>query len=310
MVDVSFILVNYFSENFTRKCLQSILSATRGVRYEIIVVDNHSGLDPTKVKIDERVSVLVNKANLGYGMACDAGTKEAQGKYFYFLNNDVEFLSDAATIQFQFLESRPQAGLAGAHLVDKNGQHTPSFDYFPNLSSKLLGVGLLRVLFPKKYPRRDGSLQTPTEVDLVSGSSLFMPADLYRDIGGFDPQFFLYCEEEDLALRVKKCGLKVFHLPDAKILHVGGASSREPAALKKEFYISYFKFYEKHYGRIKTEILVFLTVGQWIIRSLLRPDRKIWKELLLWMLRGHPSRESLRYLPGNIDNSLPTPPLS
>jgi GT2 family glycosyltransferase len=301
MTDVSFIIVNFDSEEFTRRNIESLLQCTRGVSFEILVVDNHSGLDPEKFKFDPRIRVISNEKNLGYGMGCDIGARQAQGKYLYFLNSDILFLNDAATLQCAFLEAHPEVGLLGVRLVDENGHFTPSFDYFPNLSSKIVGVGFLRLLWPARYPRRNAPREAPTEVDLVSGSSLFMPRALYRDIGGFDRAYFLYCEEEDLALRIRQSGRKVFHLPDARLMHAGGGSSRELSALKKEFYISYFKFYGCHYGEAKKKVLIGLTFLQFIIRYLKQPNAVIWRELMGWVLRGHPESESLRFQPGNID---------
>jgi GT2 family glycosyltransferase len=301
MTDVSFIIVNYDSEELTRRNIESVLQFTRGVSFEILIVDNHSGLDPESFKFAQQARVILNEKNLGYGMACDAGARQAQGKYLYFLNSDITFLNDAATLQFAFLEFHPDVGLVGARLVDPAGHYTPSFDYFPNLSSKLVGVGILRLLFPARYPRRDVPLDAPTEVDLVSGSSLFMPRALYREMGGFDREYFLYCEEEDLALRVRKRGRKVFHLPGAHLRHVGGGSSKDHPALKKEFYISYFKFYGNHYGKGKQHILIGLTFLQFLIRYLRQPKQVIWKTLMGWILRGHPDSESLRFQPGNVD---------
>jgi GT2 family glycosyltransferase len=299
-IEVSFITVNYFSADFTERWVESVMRETKGVTYEILIVDNASGLDSAALKQKyPAVRVFLSPNNLGYGTALHSATRHARGHYFYFLNNDTEFKNDAGTIQYQFSQKHPEAGLIGAQLVDAAGQRALSFDYFPTLASKLVGTSALRLLRPTAYPRRDQELREPLEVDLVSGASLFMPAEIYRRVGGFDPQFFLYCEEEDLALRVHQAGGKVFVVPAARVQHAGGASSKEVLLLKKEFYISFFKFYRKHYGALKTRALKLLCMNQFLWRYAFQDNKNLWRFLLSWGLRGAPLSESLREQPGN-----------
>jgi hypothetical protein len=313
MPEVSFILVNYHSEAFTRRCIESIRQHTQGVSYEILVVDNHSLENPAAFKSDRpEVRLFLSPVNLGYGAALHFGAAQASGNFLYFLNNDTELLNDTVAIQARFLAEHPEAGLVGVQHIDSKGERALSFDYFPTLLSKFLGTGLLRLVAPRRFPSRRAVYTQPLEVDLVSGASLFMPRALYKSLGGFDPQFFLYCEEEDLALRVRQAGRKVYFLPEARLLHHGGASSRhttggqahDETVMKKEFYISYFAFYRKHYGTAKAFLLRTLTFLQFLWRYLFAGERQVWGALISWYLRGHPDAESLRFQSGDIDPRL------
>jgi GT2 family glycosyltransferase len=300
--DVAFILVNYGSEDHTRRCAASIVEKTRGVRFEILVIDNHSGFDAGRFKQSyPQARVFLSERNLGLGVANNIAAAHASSRHLFFLNNDCELLNDAATILFQWMESHPNTGVCGAQLVEPDGRENISFDYFPTLAMRFLGAGLLRVLGFGRFPRKDGTVKSPTAVDVVSGAALFIRTEIFKRLDGFDPQFFLYCEEEDLAMRSWRAGHSVYFVPDAKIRHVGGGSSQETAALRREFYISFFRFYNKHYGAFRTALMTLFTAGQIFIRFMFRPEKSVWRGILHWFGRGMPESESLRYAPGNID---------
>jgi len=282
--------------------VEAIRRRTRELSYEILVVDNHSGLELSCMSSGEAdMRVIASERNLGYGAACHRAAQEARGKYLFFINNDTELLNDAAAILCRYLESHPEVALAGPQLLDAQGRSVCSFDYFPSFASKMFGIQFIKFFKPRDFPLKDGSVKIPTVVDLVSGACLFIRAAVYRAMGGFDPQFFLYCEEEDLALRLRQRNLKVCFLPEAKVMHVGGGSSKDKAALKKEFYISFFKFYRKHYGALRTKIIALVCLNQFIWRYFFGKEKELWGPLIRWSLRGAPESESLRYAPGNID---------
>lgn len=302
-VHVSFILVNYHSEDLTFRCVESIFAQTKDVTFEVIIFDNHSRLNTARFQTrwPDHVRILLSSSNLGFGTACETAARQAQGKYLFFLNNDSELLNDAATQLARFMDRQSDAGLAGGQLIDGEGRRVASFDYFPTLTSKIVGTGLLRKVWPAKYPLKETVYDNPIPVDLVSGADLFVPRALYRSVGGFDSAYFLYCEEEDLALRIRARGKTAYYVPQALVRHAGGGSSRDSGRLKKEFYISFFKFYRKHYGWARTVILKALTFRQFLWRAFNGPDQALWRPILYWFLRGAPESDSLRYEPGNID---------
>ena len=96
---------------------------------------------------------------------------------------------------------------------------------------------------------------SPVQVDVVSGSQMFIRAEHFFKIGGLDTIFFLYCEEEDLALRFSNANYKTYLVPQAHNYHLGSASTEKNLAIKKEFYISFLYFYRKHYGVLSTVMI-------------------------------------------------------
>src|SRR5579864_1560919 len=110
--DVSFILVNYFSKHHTLHCLQSIEQKTRGVRYDVWVVDNSREMDAALLAARwPNARLLMPDRNLGFGAANHWAATQALTPYLFFLNNDAELVNDAATVLFRFLESHQEAGL-------------------------------------------------------------------------------------------------------------------------------------------------------------------------------------------------------
>ena len=297
---VAVIMINYNSSQHTICCLHSILSKThKSLRYQIIIIDNASGkddfntLEETIKKLNpENLTLFRSRINLGFSGGNMLGIQFANADYYFFLNNDCEIQNDCLEILYSFCESNPQAGLCSPQLYKSDGSFEPCIDYFPALSTKILGTGILKLTYGNRFFKRKYHYKKPVEVDVVSGSQMFVRSSFFHDIGGLDTTFFLYCEEEDIALRLFKRGIKTYLVPEAKNLHKGGGSTEASLDIKKEFYISFFYFYNKHYGSLKTWLLR-LIISLRLFRKSIR-DKDIWP-LLHFVIKGAPARESLRH---------------
>ena len=151
---------------------------------------------------------------------------------------------------------------------------------------------MLNLLQKNKRILRKAQYSNPVDVDVVSGSQMFVRAEYFFEIGGLDTIFFLYCEEEDLALRFKKAGYKTFLVPQAKNYHFGSASTKKSLEIKKEFYISFLYFYRKHYGFIKYSMLKILFTLKLLKKSL--KDKNNFK-LAVFVATGAHLKHSLRH---------------
>lgn len=293
--DVAISIINYNSGDHTLSCVESILRHTSdSIRVRIIVVDNNS-VESEFRKLDrlpstEDLTVIRSRVNLGFSGGHTLAMQFMEARYYFFLNNDCLLLNDAVTALHEFFERTPGAALAAPQLFSDDGGRHCSFDYFPTLGLKLLGVAFCRFRHPERYPRKDLVYDRPLKVDLVSGSAMFVRADSFDAIGGFDTTFFLYCEEEDIALRLTAAGGEVFLVPEAQIRHSGGASTEPSQAILREFYISFLYLYRKHYGWFRAQVLrLFLFVKLF---------RKLTSEkcrLALFVLSGAPLSRSLRH---------------
>jgi GT2 family glycosyltransferase len=296
-MDISIITVNYNSSRHTINMVNSIRTMSQSsITYEIIIVDNASEPDEyallTKLESQPDITIVRSRLNGGFAAGNMLGIQYASGDYYLFLNNDTLFQNDVLNCFYTYAESHPNIGLLGGHLSNTDGSRTSSYKKFPSLLSNMLGNSLARLFVPNDFPSNKAILTNPTEVGVISGSCMFFRRSVFDAIGGFDTVFFLYCEEEDISQRVWNYGAKVHYTPDAHILHLEGASTTRNLAIEKEFYISYMHLLNKHFPIWKASLMKFLR----LLKQMRRSIRSLQDfKLFLFLLRGAPIKESLRY---------------
>ena len=275
--DVAVILINYNSSDFTIDCISSILQQSNtGLSYGVVVIDNASedkdyrNLVNGLSQFDEKLPLHLfrSKINTGFSTGNMLGIQFISAKYYFFLNNDCRLQNDCLSILFDFCEKNTKAALCSPQLYKENGDQQPCFDYFPYLITKIFGLGILKLSYGKRFIKRKGIYDDPVRVDIVSGSQMFVRTDVFDEIGGFDTTFFLYCEEEDLALRVFRKGYSTYLVPEAKNIHKGGGSTVPSMDIRKEFYISFLYFYRKNFGFIKQQTLKLILTLRLLRKSL------------------------------------------
>lgn len=294
---IAIIIINYNSSKYTINCIRSIIEQTgASIQYKIVVIDNNSKPEDyavlDQIKSYTNVHLFRSRINLGFSGGNMLGVQFVKAQYYYFLNNDCLLLNDCLSILYNFCERHPQAGLCSGQMYDENLHSQPTFDYFPTLATKLLGIDLLRLLNPANYPAKETNYKQPLKVDLLSGSSLFIRSSVFDKIGGFDTTYFLYCEEEDIAIRLLKQGYQTYLVQEARYQHLGGKSTDFNLLIHKEFYISFLYFYKKHYGSFNTKILqLFLFIK--LLRKVIRHQNNA--KLAFFVLSGAPLEKSLRH---------------
>ncbi len=300
--DVAIILINYNSSEYTIKCINSIKStASNELSYRITVIDNASETDDFQYLIDNipanqdksAVQLHRSKINLGFSAGNMMGIQNIDADYYFLLNNDCILQNDCIGILHRFCEKNRQVALCSPQLIDANGTPIPCINYFPTLKTKIFGSGILNLSYSNDYIRRKERYNNPVQVDVVSGSQMFIRAEHLFEIGGLDTIFFLYCEEEDLALRLNKAGHKTYLVPQARNYHLGSASTIKSLAIKKEFYISFLYLYRKHYGVINT-LLIKIILSLRLIRKSLK-DKDNFK-LAIFVASGAHIKHSLRHI--------------
>ena len=237
-MDVSIIIVNYHSAEMVIDCINSIYDKTRDLRYEIIVVDNASGdgsVELLRETFGEKIAVIEAPENLGFGKANNLGAKQASGKYLFLLNPDTILVNNAIKILYDYMEAHPNVGVAGGNLLSLEGMPTPSFcrEYDDlRLEKKRASWGNLlgqrirtKLNIGQNRPMAEfNHTEEPETVAYIFGADMMMPRALFEKVGGFDPDFFMYAEEEELTWRIHSQGYDVVSVPQAKIIHLEGAT--------------------------------------------------------------------------------------
>lgn len=261
--DVSIVIVNYNTYNLTQACIESIYKRTKGVDFEVIVVENDSKDDSViKFRNDSRISLIESNKNLGFGRANNLGVKKAKGRYVFFLNSDTILLNNAVKLMADFMDEhgkRLGIGGLGCLLTGSDGKRTHSYAPFPRMG---------RVLkdewgdhFLKRFGRRMKRLEEGISIDesmtyfpvnYVTGADLFVARETINRYGSFDPDFFMYYEEAEMQYRWYKNGLKSYILCSPQIVHLEGGSQRKASVQKQLTQLkSMFIYFKKTNSRWK-----------------------------------------------------------
>ena len=216
---VSVILPVYGQLEYTLRCLDSIAWNPPGVEFEVIVINDCSPDDSGRILRNVKgIHVLDNATNLGFIRSSNAGASVAKGEYLYFLNNDTQVTPGWMDELLLTFERFPGTGLAGSKLVYPNGklqeaggiiwQDGSAWNFGRNKDPKLPLYNYAR------------------EVDYCSGASIMVPRELFFSMGGFDEHYLpAYCEDSDLALKIRDKGFRVIYQPLSEVVHFEGVSS-------------------------------------------------------------------------------------
>lgn len=257
MNDVAVIIVNYNTANYTLDCVRTVHEKTNPpLRYQIIVVDNNSELEDYKhlknnLVQNQHTYLHRSSINTGFGGGNMLGVPFANARYLLFLNNDAMLLNDCLNILTKFMDTHPEVGVSTAQNYDEHHRFVPSFDHNKGIRRLLFGRGFLEKLNPKRYPIRKHEYTAPVQVDWVNGAFLFFRTDIFKKIGGFDREIFLYWEEMDICHRLRNKGYTSTLVPQAKVLHYQGVSTGTSKKISIESYISYLYVIKKNFGTLK-----------------------------------------------------------
>lgn len=259
---LSIIIVSYNVKHFVEQCLRSVF-ASRGIardEMEVFVVDNQSkdgSVDYLKQRFPyaqyPNLHILANKRNVGFGRANNQATRRARGKYVLFLNPDTLLPEGALAATLAEAERHPDLGALGARMRHTTGTFAlESRRGLPSPWVSFCKMAGLCALFPKshlfgRYYMRYLPLDAPTEIDIVSGAYMLVPAEALRETGGFDETFFMYGEDIDLSYRLKKSGRHNRYAP-IDLLHYKGESTKKGSyRYVHVFYEAMLNFFQKHY---------------------------------------------------------------
>lgn len=264
-MQLSVIIVSWNVRDHLRTCLQSIVSHTRDLEYEIIVVDNasHDGSAEMVATEFPDVQLIASNENLGFGKANNRGTEMASGEVVCILNDDTVLQENSLKQMYDKLMAEQDIGCLGCHLINPDGSHQDSVRRYPGLADQLLLLTKLHNLFPKlrpvqRYLAQDIDYTVEQDVDQVMGACMVMRRDVWDAAGGFDERFFVWFEEVDLQKRIREeQGLRIVYSPLTAIVHVKGASFGQVLSVKLQrmFNRSMRQFFWKHYGVLPTTLI-------------------------------------------------------
>jgi GT2 family glycosyltransferase len=267
-VDVAIIIVSYKSAALTIDCVRSIEAerSSPGLRIRVVVVDNASGDAPPIARAIEEngwstwVTLVVAERNGGFAYGNNLGFRRAYADgppvYLHLLNPDTILKKGAILKLVAFMESHPEVGIAGGSFENRDGSDWPIAFRFPSLLGELdagLQIGFVsRWLGPVVVAQRMSPVAQPT--DWVAGASMMIRRAVLETVGGLDENYFLYFEETDLCFRARAAGFSTWYVPESRVMHIGGQSTKvternaKVKRLPDYWFESRRRFFRSNYG--------------------------------------------------------------
>jgi GT2 family glycosyltransferase len=271
--DIGIVVVTYNSGDEIGPCLDAALATGA----EIVVVDNASA-DITAAEVERRgIRLIRNSSNLGFAAAVNQGFRALAAKYVVLLNPDANVQSGLDVLRRQCDE--PNVGAAGGRTIgpDGNLQAGWMFRRLPTpaaLCFEVLGINRLWPRNPVNWRFRcyDIDLQsmTPVEIEQPAGAFMMIRRDAWERLGGFDEAFYpLWFEDVDFCCRLKRAGLRLFHVPSAVAAHFGAHSIRKLPLGLREFYWygSLLRYASKYFNPFARRMVCSSVVAGSIIRA-------------------------------------------
>jgi len=232
-MDLSIIIVNYNSTSYLLSCISSIYRETKGVDFEIIVVDNAStdnGCDLIRQQYP-LVKIIESSLNLGFAGANNIGFDQAQGEHVFFLNPDTVILENAIATLFGHLTTIKNAGAIGCRLLNSDMSiQTSALLPIPTIANQVFSLEALRtklhrfaIFGTKPLYEKPGP---PVKVPAISGACMMVRREAFKKANMFDISYFMYSEDVDLCYSMRKQGYEIYYSSDARIVHHGGTSTK------------------------------------------------------------------------------------
>ncbi|HMQ68565.1 MAG TPA: glycosyltransferase family 2 protein [Ignavibacteria bacterium] len=239
--DILIQIINYNTRNYLEICLESLFNDLTGcgINYKIIVLDNNSGdnlEDLGKFYEDKNISFHKSEKNLGFGGGHNFISSLEDSRYLLILNSDIKFIEkDSVKRLYEKLIESENYKVSGPKLVEED-MKPQRFDH-----GEIQGVtSWIKNNYGSSYWKERKS---ETEAAWVSGAVFMIERDLFERVNGFDENFFLYKEEEDLCKRIRDAGERILYFPEVSVMHYGHV-----VAKRSEHFSNSMNYYlDKHF---------------------------------------------------------------
>ena len=247
MVDA--VVVAHGSGARARRCINALRRSSQSPERIVLVDTSADGVALAAFTDAESwLHTIARPDNPGYGAAANDGIAATDAAYVLVMNDDVFVDGDAIERLVNHAESAPDVACVGPDFRDLDGARQEGAFRFPGVAQAAIDA------WPTPAWLRRGRLNgriaadgVPVDIDHPLGACMLLRRLAVDLIGGFSPDYWMYCEEIDLCRRLKDYGWRVAQVPAARVWHVGGAStSRQPDRMLAQLYRSRARWYRMH----------------------------------------------------------------
>jgi GT2 family glycosyltransferase len=268
MIDISVIIVTWNSEEEILSCVNSVISASKELTTELVIIDNNSSDNSFAIanKINYlKLQTIKNPENRGYTKAVNQGIGLANGKYVLLLNPDTIVDENSIKAMFDFLESNTGYGACAPLMKNPDGTIQYSVRNFPTYWRMFTEFSLLSYIFPKTklfggWKAKYMDYNTPQDIEQPMAAAFMIRSSLLDEIGNMDERFSMFFNDVDLCRKVYDSGFKIRLLPFSIVTHEHGASiKKDRARMIRVWNEDCAEYFEKHFG--KGLLLIWLKIN-------------------------------------------------
>jgi N-acetylglucosaminyl-diphospho-decaprenol L-rhamnosyltransferase len=271
--DLAIIIVTIPGEpHWLTPCLRSLQQHVGSINLDVVVADNDSS-EATRELVERTFPAarVVPCSNRGFAYANNRALMTCDARYVLFLNPDTEMLEGTFEVLVRAMDERPEVGLAGVRQLTADGALFPTIRRFPN-ALRVLGDALGAEGLPRRphwLGERELDLaryDEEVECDWTSGSFMLARREALDGAGYLDERFFIYSEETDLCLRIKRGGWEVRHLPTMTILHHAGKAGTNPKMTAQDVFTR-MQYSRKHFSPAHRGIYRAVLALRYLVRA-------------------------------------------
>jgi len=222
---VAIVILNYNGKNWLEKFLPNVIQYNTYPDAEIIIADNAStddSIDFIKNKFPQ-IAIIQNENNTGYAGGYNEALKHIKADIYCLLNSDVEVSKNWIENLLPIFDDKQVAAAQPKLLAYHNKSE---FEYAGAAGGFIdkFGYPFCRGRIFDTVEQDKGQYDYDSEIFWASGACLFIRADIFHRVGGFDADFFAHMEEIDLCWRIKNLGYKIMYAHKSVVYHVGGGT--------------------------------------------------------------------------------------
>jgi GT2 family glycosyltransferase len=279
--DLSIVIVSTNEAHWLEACLTTVYAQAGTACLDVVVVDNESR-DGTRELVESRFSQarVVSCPNRGFAHANNRALVTCTARYALCLNPDTEILDGTFGALVDLLDARPEIGLLGVKQLAGDGSLYPTVRRFPSARR-----ALAEAFTAESWPLRPSDLgereldlakyESELACDWVTGAFMLIRREALLGAGLLDERLFLFSDEPDLCVRIKRAGWEVLHTPAMTIVHHAGKAGIKPKLVAQEAFARRV-YAEKHFGSLERSVFLGAVAARHVLRAAL-PERSAEK---------------------------------